>query len=294
MPATTGTRPSVSAQWIIYEIRAFMRGPDNDLHMPGGPEPAFGTPLVGFAAGNDPLWLRYKEVVGKFHWTPHEAFNLAYPDQPAVPDELTVVSWILPQTAPTKQDNRKEKKFPAERWARARIMGENFVNVGLRNHLVERLRRAGVQVVAPMLMPQWARKDSEKYTFASTWSERHAAHAAGLGTFGLCDGLITPVGKAMRTGSIILRRKLPASPRPYSHHQEYCLFFSSGICGKCIKKCPVNAISPQGHDKIACANHLRPASVDYVKEHYGFDGYGCGLCQVGVPCESGIPPRPMI
>ncbi len=27
----------------------------------------------------------------------------------------------------------------------------------------------------------------------------------------------------------------------------------------------------------------------HVGEHYGIDGYGCDLCQTGVPCESGIP-----
>ena len=35
--------------------------------------------------------------------------------------------------------------------------------------------------------------------------------------------------------------------------------------------------------------HLKPATADYVKAHYHFDGYGCGLCQVGVPCEAKIP-----
>jgi len=30
-------------------------------------------------------------------------------------------------------------------------------------------------------------------------------------------------------------------------------------------------------------------SREYVKETYKFEGYGCGLCQVGVPCETGIP-----
>jgi len=26
-----------------------------------------------------------------------------------------------------------------------------------------------------------------------------------------------------------------------------------------------------------------------VRENYGFAGYGCGLCQTGVPCEAKIP-----
>jgi len=32
-----------------------------------------------------------------------------------------------------------------------------------------------------------------------------------------------------------------------------------------------------------------PMINEYVKAHYHFDGYGCGLCQTGVPCESKIP-----
>lgn len=58
-----------------------------------------------------------------------------------------------------------------------------------------------------------------------TLSERHAAHAAGLGTFGLCDGLITPLGKAMRTGSVVVRAALPAKRSLYQDHRAYCLYY---------------------------------------------------------------------
>jgi hypothetical protein len=34
---------------------------------------------------------------------------------------------------------------------------------------------------------------------------------------------------------------------------------------------------------------MHPMINEYVKAHYHFDGYGCGLCQTGVPCESKIP-----
>jgi len=43
------------------------------------------------------------------------------------------------------------------------------------------------------------------------------------------------------------------------------------------------------NDKVKCLEHLRPHTAEYVKAHYHFDGYGCGLCQTGVPCESKIP-----
>jgi len=79
---------------------------------------------------------------------------------------------------------------------------------------------------------------SERYGFASAWSERHVAYASGLGTFGLCDGLITPKGKAMRCGSVAAQIQVPPTPRPYQDHHAYCLHFSQGSCGLCITRCP--------------------------------------------------------
>jgi epoxyqueuosine reductase len=127
--------------------------------------------------------------------------------------------------------------------------------------------------------------------YASTWSERHAAYAAGLGTFGLCDGLITPAGKAVRVGSVIANIQIRPTPRPYTDHHGYCLFYTQGLCGKCIPRCPVGALSENGHNKRTCRSHIRPATEDYVKTNFGFEGYGCGLCQTGVPCESKIPTK---
>jgi epoxyqueuosine reductase QueG len=139
-----------------------------------------------------------------------------------------------------------------------------------------------------MLVPNWTTLKSERFSYASSWSERHAAHAAGLGTFGLCDGLITARGKAMRVGSVVARLSIEPTPRPYADHQAYCLFYANGTCGKCIDRCPVRAITEDGHDKEKCRQHL-VRSREYVKKTYKFMGYGCGLCQVGVPCEAGIP-----
>ena len=276
------------AAWIGQVIEDFIeKSPQNTLQNKTN-DKAFDTPLVGFTRGDDPIYETYKDVVGPFHWTPLEIFALTFDDLTVKAEELTVISWILPQTRATKADNRKQTTYPAESWARARIFGEE-VNVKLRKHVVAILQKNGYQALAPMLSDQWKRKKSDKYVFASTWSERHAAYASGLGTFGLCDGLITPRGKAMRTGSVVARIKIPATKRPYSDHHAYCLFFTKGICGKCILRCPVGALSEAGHDKIKCRNHIRPITADYVKSHYGFDGYGCGLCQTKVPCESKIP-----
>lgn len=275
------------ALWIESLLRDFINSAENTLKNSTN-EKAWEEPLVGFARGDDQLFQDYMTYVGEFHWTPREIFQKTFPDWQGEAGDLTVISWILPQTDKTKADNRKETAYPSERWARARIFGEE-VNVKLRHHLVAALKETGIKAIAPMVSPFWEAKTSERFGFASTWSERHVAYASGLGTFGLCDGLITPKGKAMRCGSVVADISIPATPRPYKNHQEYCLFFSQGICGKCIKRCPAGAISEKGHDKVKCRSYLHPVTEDYVKKNYEFLGYGCGLCQTGVPCESGIP-----
>jgi epoxyqueuosine reductase QueG len=150
------------------------------------------------------------------------------------------------------------------------------------------LNNNGIEAVAPLLSPLWKSQTSQKYGYASTWSERHAAYAAGLGAFGLSDGLITPVGKAMRTGSVVASLSIKPTERPYDNHNAYCLFHMKGTCGKCMERCPIGAITKEGHNKLICRNYVR-MTRKYVPRHYGFEGYGCGFCQTAVPCESGIP-----
>ncbi len=214
-------------EWIDTIIGAFCsQSPENSLKMLSC-ERAWDEPLVGFSRGDDPLYLQFKHDIGDFFLTPVEVFEKAFPSIPVVPLQLTVVSWILPQTKATRTDNRKESSYPSERWARSRLYGENF-NVILRDHVCSRLSEKGIETVAPLSAPFFSLHVSERYSLASNWSERHAAYVAGLGTFGLCDGIITRAGKAVRCGSVVARMSVPASERPYTHPREYCLHFSHG------------------------------------------------------------------
>jgi epoxyqueuosine reductase len=286
-----GTKGAIKhpSRWIGATIREFITtSPDNTLKNVEN-ERAWSDPLVGFSRGDDPLYDDFKVMIGDFYWTPFEIFSMSFPEISAAPDRLTVISWILPQTELTKADNRSESTYPGERWVRARIFGEE-TNEKLRAHVVEVLIQAGIAAVAPMRSPHWKRETSKRYGFASTWSERHAAYASGLGTFGLCDGLITPKGKAIRCGSVVANIKIPPTNRPYKNYQEYCIFFTQGICGKCIDRCPAGAITEGGHDKTKCSTYIRGEVAAYVRSHYGFqEPRGCGLCQTAVPCESKIP-----
>lgn len=278
---------TISNSQIKGLIQDFISTSPLNTMQDGTGEPAWDSALVGFASGADQIWQQYKEYVGAFHWTPWEVFNQHCPDKNVSAEQLTVISWILPQRKLVRKANRQARKYPSEEWARIRVYGEEF-NMALRRHLVNQLKNKGHGAVAPMAVPNWTIVKSERFSYASSWSERHAAHAAGLGTFGLCDGLITARGKAMRAGSIVAQIAIQPTPRPYLDHQAYCLYFADGTCGKCIDRCPARAITEAGHDKEKCRQHL-VRSRQHVKKTYQFEGYGCGLCQVGVPCEAGIP-----
>jgi epoxyqueuosine reductase QueG len=280
---------TVDEGWIRRLIVDFIADSPLNSMQNDAAEPAWDSVLVGFASGADPIWQQYKEYVGAFHWTPWEVFNQHHPRVNVSAERLTVVSWVLPQRRPVRDANRRARRYPSEAWARTRVHGEAF-NTALRKHVVAQLNRAGHAAIAPMLAPNWTVVNSERFSYASSWSERHAAHAAGLGTFGLCDGLITARGKAMRLGSVVADLAIAPTPRPYVDHHAYCLFFAENRCGKCIDRCPARAITEAGHDKEKCRQYLGRTRT-YVRQAYGFEGYGCGLCQTGVPCEGGIPVR---
>lgn len=282
-----------SAKWIETIIKDFIETSSQNTLKNKENEKAWEEPLVGFSSGSDSLYQKYKKHIGPFHWTPLEIFSSTFSDIETHAENLTVVSWILPATERTKSDNRKETRYPSERWARARIFGEE-TNEKLRKHVVAVLQECGFKAVAPSLSPSWKSMLSDRYPIASTWSERHAAYASGLGTFGLCDGLITCKGKAIRCGSVVSNIQIPPTERPYDNHHAYCLFFSKGTCGKCMQRCPVGAITPQKHDKIKCANYLLGDIKKHSSFHFDYEWYGCGLCQTGVPCESKIPSKEIL
>ncbi len=95
------------------------------------------APLVGFASGKDPLFKQYKKIIGKFHLTPQEIFELTF-GKGQQWKELSVISWVLPASEDIKRSNRKETRYPSLLWAHARDFGEQF-NVKLRNHIVSLL-----------------------------------------------------------------------------------------------------------------------------------------------------------
>jgi len=264
-------------QRLCDEMQRYVReAPGN--RFPDSAAPYFDAPLIGVAAADDPIWLEYQQVIGPFHRTPQEL----------LPKAAAVLCWALPITRPTRESNRRETTLPSLAWAQTRSFGDDFL-VAMRRHLVSWLEAQGCRAVAPQLAPDWERLTDTPVGLASTWSERHAAYAAGLGTFSLSDGLITARGIAHRLGSVVTDCSLRATIDVRPHYQHHCLYYYNGSCGVCISRCPVGAISTAGHDKQRCGEYVYGPQTDQLGQRYGTPITGCGLCQTKVPCEERNP-----
>src|SRR3990172_3601025 len=270
---------------VREEIGRFLRESPYNTHT-GWEEPYFDEPLVGFASASDPIFERYKGIIGDFHLTPAEIFEKTFS---VGLTRGTVICWILPISRHVRESNRAEARYPSREWARTRTHGE-ACNDKLRERLAAFLASLGHQAVAPMISRIWKQFPSTPVGIASSWSERHAAYAAGLGTFSLNDGLITEKGIAHRCGSVITDLLLTPSPVPVQSHTANCLFSREGSCGRCIGRCPAGAITKAGHHKDKCRQYVYERIPSEVGYGYDVEVVGfCGLCQTNVPCEDRIP-----
>ena len=118
--------------------------------------------------------------------------------------------------------------------------------------------------------------------------------------------MITEVGCNVRLASIVTDAPLEITPRKYGDEPyANCLFYSKGICKKCVERCPAHAISEKGHNKLKCWTneqnigrrvnlrlgsilkpHLRRINGEW-REHK--PPVGCAFCQFDVPCMDKNP-----
>ena len=240
----------------------------------------YDEPLVGIATAHDPYFLEFTrpEVIGDVLRVPTSWLDGA----------ASVVSFFLPFSETIRKSNRTFG-LPSAEWLHGRFRGEDL-NSDAKRFVVSLIQAEGYRAVAPTLDSRFV----QTADFRSSWSERHVAFVAGLGTFGLSRGLITSKGMAGRFGSIVTDLEITVTPRPYSNPFEYCLFLSGKApCRACVERCPVQAITDKGKDHPPCSDYLRREDlVQDVKDRYGYRYVACGKCQTGVPCESGIPITP--
>lgn len=223
------------------------------------------APIFAFGSAEDEYFKLLKEesVIGDHfilpkHW---------------LPEAKTVISFFLPFTEEIRRGNSRDMDWPSPEWLHGRIEGHGFL-IKLVKYIESELISGGYKSIIPTLDQRFK---SENYS--SNWSERHVAFVCGLGTFGLSKGLITKKGVAGRFGSIITDLELSTDKRDYEAIYEYC-----SMCGKCIKNCPVDAISfENGKNHDICSNFLDKTAEKFKPR------YGCGKCQVDVDCEYSLP-----
>ena len=242
-------------------------------------------PIFGFASAEDELFtIEYKKegIIHPEYMAPTEWLSGA----------KTVISFFLPFTKTVKESNRQKNDSPyltgipqrcSTEWLHARIEGQLFLNK-ITDYIQELLENENFETICPTTPG----KHRLITPYISNWSERHAAYAAGLGTFGLSKGLITAKGMAGRFGSVITNAEFRPTIRSYNDPFEYCT-----MCGACMTKCPANAIDKTkgcalGKDQLICGPYVKGSYLPPYGPNQRIR-YGCGKCQVGVPCESQIP-----
>jgi epoxyqueuosine reductase len=249
----------------------------------------YDEPLVGFADGNDPLFTEYKTIIDTTHLTPRESLARTFKKSPEdISLHLSVISWILPITSKIRESNYRNTATPSRLWISVQPQGEKLLKA-LHEYVVEFLTKAGYLAVAPANQPYCNTKWVEERRF-SNWSEKHIAYAAGLGTFGLSGSLITERGIAHHCGSVVTNLALPASRRIAQNIYANCLFHTTGKCKACAARCPVGAITENGHDDRKCSNNLN--EMQNLEKKYNIIGHlGCGMCYTKVPCEFRNPTK---
>lgn len=242
----------------------------------------FDEPLIGVCGADDSYLLSL---------TDNDEANLhIMPPSEWLPGAKSVISVYFPLSARVRESNRCKGPVSLE-WLHGRIEGQDCVEAATRYLLgvIEDTPTGGsgdgamAKAVAPSLDERFRmmQLDGEPPTrrFSVNWSERHAAYAAGLGTFAMPGGIITRVGAAGRLSSVITTIDIPPTPREYEGIYDYCI-----RCGACALRCPAKAIGAN----MSKNAELCSAQLNIPKEKYP-PYYGCGKCQVAVPCESAVP-----
>ena len=232
----------------------------------------FAAPLIGYSDLQDPLYkdLRKPEAVGPHVFLPEDW----------LPACRSVISYFFPFTEEIRKSNRIGT-LPSSLWLHGRVEGQRFL-IKFAEHMVQALQERDCSAVVPILSPAFqANTSNPDLPYGSNWSERHVAFISGLGTFGLSKGLITEKGTAGRFLSLVTDIPFEATERSYKDLYEYCI-----QCGACIRMCPAKAISmDKGKEHRPCSVYQNEISKQFTPR------YGCGKCQVQVPCEFQKPSK---
>lgn len=222
-------------------------------------------PIVGFADTDTAYILSLREIVSPTHYMPQDFLS----------DCTVIISYFLPFDTEIGQSNNGNTE-PSPTWVTA-YNETNQMFLEINKHLIQLIGRWGFHAVSPQTVGM-----IDSTHIYSNWSQRHIAYAAGLGTFGVNNMLITEAGTCGRFYSLIT--DLPVEP-DYPLKEERCLYKRSGVCGLCVRRCPIQALAlEKPFDRNACASRL-----EGFERRLGADV--CGKCTVKLPCTYHNPAK---
>jgi len=225
-------------------------------------------PLVAFAAANDPLFMKLKEVVDASHALPTDLLSNA----------KTVISYFIPFTKETTLSNI-EGTQASKQWTIAYIETNQLI-ANVNSALSKMLNTCGFKAATT---PPTHNFDEKK--LISPWSNKHIAFIAGLGKFGIHHMIITEKGCCGRIGSVVTNAKITPTKRSSTEH---CLYKTSGTCGICTEKCVVGALKINSLDKHKCYAQCLKNAKTYAE--LGLADV-CGKCVTNVPCSFTNPTK---
>jgi epoxyqueuosine reductase QueG len=245
------------------ELAGFVTTELRHLVAEAGTTTAYRTPLVGFAAADDPRLVELRQVANPCHLLPEDLLRGA----------RSIISYFLPFAAGVVQANEEHREHVAEEWALAYVETNALIGK-INTRLIKALAEQGVRAAAE---PPTHNYDPD--TLVSAWSHKSMGVIAGLGRFGLHQMVITDAGCAGRFGSLVVDARLPATPGVDS---EYCLYYHDGSCVECVARCPVSALNEHVPvDRQRCNQRLERTRLQYA--HLG-RASACGKCAIG-PCS---------
>ena len=237
--------------------------------------PILEEPLIGFALADDPLFesFRRETVIGANWKDPLEW----------MPEGKSVAAMFFPFTEEIRRRHRTSKELTNEAWSTSYGVHFQFMDA-FQKRIAEVLKEEHVRTCFPASDPSFTMTpvpvkngDLDDLHYDTSWSNRHIAFAAGLGTFGIHRHLITEKGCCGALATMILDCELKPTNRQYSDIYEYCI-----RCGACVKRCPANAITVDHLRNIKkCGEHGQKVFQEYQG--------ACGKCLVGIPCEDRNP-----
>jgi epoxyqueuosine reductase len=228
------------------------------------------TPLLT-AAPVDARFDQLQQIAADDHLHPRDL----------LPTAQSVIVFYLPFTRELVKTNQRGE-HPCREWGLAYVQTNDLIgrlSQALGDYLDDHGYKSG-------LTPATHNFNEDK--LMARWSHKHLAHLLNLGRFGVNHLLITPVGCTGRLGSFVSEVEL--GDHPLIDTNEACLLKAGKECGKCIKACPVAALSEVDFDRRSCWDRLNDnrRTLEYFSDLPN-STHVCGKCATILPCSFNNP-----